>query len=325
MLGSLLKESAGIVGRRFFLDALVPSFAAGALAVVIVGSHRAGGLSKMVTTWTAQSVELKTVQVVLFFAVVAFLAILLSSTSIALTRFFEGYWRRPFSTFGKYWHRLRLRRLDDDQQLYFRYPPKSRPEEVMPTRLGNIFKSAELYPALRYGMDGVLFWPRLYAVLPDRVATGLGETRSLLERLLALSSLSGLFAIGTSAYLLVVRGPVLIYLGCLLGGSLVAHTCYLVSLQAAESYAEQVRAAFDVYRRDLAVKLHGEAAVLDRPQWLGIGQLWFHGIPEGTQLVPDEPPPAAEESNGARWAPTSATWWAALTVVAAGAGLLWLR
>jgi len=324
VLGSLLKESAGIVGRRFFLDALVPSFSVGALAVVVVGSHRAHGLGKMVTTWTAQNVELKTLQVVLFFAVVAFVAILMSSMSIVLTRFFEGYWRRPFSTFGKHWHRLRLQRLDDEQQLYFRYPPKSRLDEVMPTRLGNVFKSAELYPALRYGMDGVLFWPRLYAVLPDRVAAGLGETRSMLERLLTLSWLAGLFAAGTSAYLLVVRGPALLYLCCLLGGALVAHSCYLASLRAAESYAEQVRAAFDVYRRDLAVKLHGESAELDRPQWKGIGQFWFHGIPEGTQLVPEESPPPVQERKGKGWAPTSATWWAALVLAAAGGGLLWL-
>ncbi|MGI5499235.1 hypothetical protein [Lentzea sp. CA-135723] len=325
MLGSLLKESAGIVGRRFFLDALVPSFTVGALAVVVVGGHRAHGISKMVTTWTAQSVELKTLQVVLFFAVVAFLAILLSSTSTALVRFFEGYWRRPFSTFGKHLHRLRLQRLDDGQRLYLRYPPKSRPEEVMPTRLGNIFKSAELYPALRYGMDGVLFWPRLYAVLPDRVATGLGETRSMLERLLALSWLSALSAAGTGAYLLVVRGPALLYLGCLLGGALIAHLCYLAALQAAESYAEQVRAAFDVYRRDLAVKLRGETAELDRPQWKEIGQFWFHGIPEGTRLMPDESSPPAEKSKGRLWVPTLTTWWALLVLVAAVAGLLWLR
>lgn len=322
MLGSLLKESAGIVGRRFFLDALVPSFAVGALAVVVVAGHRADGPGRMVTTWTAQSVELKTLQVVLFFAVVAFIAILVSSTSIALLRFFEGYWPRPFSAFGKHWHRLRLLRLDDEQELYFRYPPKTRLDEVMPTRLGNIFKSAELYPALRYGMDGVLFWPRLYAVLPDRVAAGLGEARSTLERLLALSWLSGLFAIGTSAYLLVVRGPSSVYLGCLLGGTLVAHICYLAALRAADGYAEQVRAAFDVYRGDLAVKLHGDSAAPDRLQWRGTGQFWFRGIPEGTQLVPDEPAPAVPESAGRGWTPTLATWWAALILVAAGAGLL---
>lgn len=313
------------MGRRFFLDALVPSFTAGALAAVVVGSHRAKGVSSMAATWTAQGVELKTLQVVLFFAVIAFIAILLNSTSIALLRFFEGYWPRPFSTFGKHWHRLRLQRLDDDQQLYFRYPPKSRLDEVMPTRLGNIFKSAEMYPALRYGMDGVLFWPRLYAVLPDRVATGLGEARSMLERLLALSWLSGLFAIGTSTYLVVVRGPSALYLGCLLGGSLVAHTCYLAAVHAADGYAEQVRAAFDVYRRELAAKLDGESVALDRPQWKGLGQFWFRGIPRETQVVPDEPAPVEPENADRGWTPTLSTWWASLIMVAAGAGLLWLR
>jgi hypothetical protein len=324
VLGSLLKESAGIAGRRLFLDALVPSFTFGALAVVIVGSHRANGLDKVVTTWTAQSVELKTLQVVVFFAVVALIAILLNSTSITLLRFFEGYWPRPFATFGKHWHRLRLQRLEDEQQLYFHYPPKSRLDEVMPTRLGNVFKSAELYPLLRYGMDGVLFWPRLYAVLPDRVATGLGDARSTLERLLALSWLSGLFAIGTSAYLLVVHGPWGLYLCCLVGGSLVAHTCYLAAIRAADGYAEQVRAVFDVYRRELAVKLDGESAALDRPQWKALGQFWFRGIPRETQLVPDEPAPPEPERSVKGWTPTLSTWCASLMVLIAVAGFFWL-
>ncbi|GAB3893521.1 hypothetical protein GCM10029964_070430 [Kibdelosporangium lantanae] len=43
MLGSLLKESSGIVGRRFFLDALIPTVALAALAVLVVASQRPRG------------------------------------------------------------------------------------------------------------------------------------------------------------------------------------------------------------------------------------------------------------------------------------------
>ncbi len=45
------------------------------------------------------------------------------------------------------------------------YPPL--PEMVLPTRFGNILRSAESYPASRYGMDGVLTWPRLIHVMDD--------------------------------------------------------------------------------------------------------------------------------------------------------------
>ena len=327
MYGALLKESAGIVGRRFFLDALLPCFAVGAIAVVIVGSDRAGGLGKAVREWTAQDVEMKTVQIVAFFAAVALLAVLLNSMLIVLVRFFEGYWPQPLANLGKGLHQARLRRLADQEALYFRYPPKSRPEEVMPTRLGNVLKSAELYPALRYGMDGVLFWPRLYVVLPDRVAAMLAEARSALERLLTLSWLVGVFAIITGTYLLVARGSWVLYLASLVGGTLLALVCYRAALRVANEYAEQVRAVFDVYRRDLTEKLEGEDSTLDRPQWMALGRFWYQGIPREAQIEPDKadkPILTAPKRTASVWVPTLSTWYAALVLLVGAAGAYWL-
>jgi hypothetical protein len=195
----------------------------------------------------------------------------------------------------------------------------------MPTRLGNVFKSAELYPALRYGMDGALFWPRLYAILPDRVAAGLAEARSTVERLLTLSWLSGIFAITTSTYLLVAHGPWLLYLCCLLGGLLIAYACYLAAIRAADGYTERVRAAFDVYRRELAVKLDGESATLDRAQWKAVGQFWFRGLPPETQVLPEEPTQPELARTRSRWRPTVSMSCAPLIAIAAVAGCLWLK
>ncbi|GAB3893517.1 hypothetical protein GCM10029964_070420 [Kibdelosporangium lantanae] len=272
------------------------------------------------TAWTAQPGELKTLQAVVFFSVVALIAILLNSTMIALLRFFEGYWARPFSTFGKYCHRARLARLTDEQYRYLRYPPKTRTDEVMPTRLGNLFKSAELYPATRYGMDGVLFWPRLYSVLPDSVQAGLSDARSTLERLLVLSFLSAAFAVGTSGYLLVVAAPWPLYVCCLVGGWLVACLCYRAAVGSADGYTEQVRAAFDVYRRDLAAKLAGETAVFDRSEWMDMGRFWYLGLPAGTKV---EPTPARPGNAGTRnWRPTMSTVCTVVVAVAAVVGAL---
>jgi hypothetical protein len=226
---------------------------------------------------------------------------------------------------GKHVHRARLARLADDPRLYYRYPPKSRTDEVMPTRLGNVLKSAELYPHLRYGMDGVLFWPRLYAVLPERVATALAETRSTLERLATLSCLSGVFAVGGGGYLLVARGPVAVYLTSLLGGYLLAVICYRAAVHTAADYAEQVRAAFDVYRRDLAKQLDGETATLDRPQWIALGQFWYRGVLRDADVVPDEPThTTAPPSPGKGWIPTLSTWCAGITVLVAVVSAVWL-
>src|SRR5260370_7047529 len=88
--------------------------------------------------------------------------------------FYEGYWGFPGAKllikFGKNFHWTTLRRLaqrKNDQEAYWEiyhfYPmPEYGVEKVMPTRLGNILKNAELYPHERYNIDSVLVWPRLY-------------------------------------------------------------------------------------------------------------------------------------------------------------------
>jgi hypothetical protein len=39
------------------------------------------------------------------------------------------------------------------------------PMALYPTRLGNLFASYETYPTVKYGIDGVFFWPRLLVVM----------------------------------------------------------------------------------------------------------------------------------------------------------------
>ena len=43
------------------------------------------------------------------------------------------------------------------------------PEDVLPTRLGNVLRAAELYPLHRYGIDIAVLWTRLTMLLPDQL------------------------------------------------------------------------------------------------------------------------------------------------------------
>ncbi|GAB6039506.1 hypothetical protein [Endothiovibrio diazotrophicus] len=52
---------------------------------------------------------------------------------------------------------------------------------LMPTRLGRLLRSAELAPAERYGLDGVVCWPRLWLLLPEATRDALTRGRAELN------------------------------------------------------------------------------------------------------------------------------------------------
>ncbi|NET72314.1 MAG: hypothetical protein F6K62_15675 [Sphaerospermopsis sp. SIO1G2] len=139
-----------------------------------------------------------------------------------------------------------------EESIYLYYPPLTvLEEEVMPTRLGNILKNAELYPLSRYKIDTVLIWPRLYSLLPQDFKQILERARSSLELMVTISALSGMFAIFSSVYLLVVKASGFLFLGCFWGGLLLAWFSYQGALGNAIVYAQQIKVAFDLYRNEL--------------------------------------------------------------------------
>src|SRR5438445_5164230 len=196
MLGALLHEAAGILERRFLLNAFLPSFAltSGVLALV-VGTHTS--FNAAAETWNAQGSTLQVVEVAAFAAWVYLLAGLIASQWGNLIRLYEGYWPRwlrVVTRIGTSWHRQKLAKLDQAaayEQIYLQYPFPEDEKLVMPTMLGNVLLNAELYPFYRYGADAVLIWPRLYNLLPDRFLQLIAEARSSLEFLLVISALSG--------------------------------------------------------------------------------------------------------------------------------------
>jgi hypothetical protein len=156
------------------------------------------------------------------------------------------------------WHQARLTRLAQEhayQTIYFSYPPPTRLAEVMPTRLGNILKSSEIYASQRYNLDPVLIWPRLYSLLPETASSALATLRSLIEFHLAVSVVAALFGVVSGVYLLLTGANPLEFLMCFWGSMFVAWIAYRSSLSSVTAYAEQVKAAIDLYRNALLIKL----------------------------------------------------------------------
>jgi hypothetical protein len=186
------------------------------------------------------------------------------------TRLLEGYWPQPLRRVGdvlsgRAWAKRvaaveTVRRLspsmDDpdvspaDQRLFVRQDAlrsrvPSRRAWTLPTRLGNILRTAETRPFDKYGLDPVKLWPVVWLVVPENVRQELTGARTRLDSAVAglLWALLGV-ALGVVAWW---AAPV----------ALVATwTAYRVwVLPAAAVYADLLEASFDVHRFDLYLAL----------------------------------------------------------------------
>jgi hypothetical protein len=67
------------------------------------------------------------------------------------------------------------------------------PADYLPTPIGNLLRAAETRPTIRYGLDTIVVWPRLWLVLPDPTRQALLGARSRLDLAVATTVWSVLF------------------------------------------------------------------------------------------------------------------------------------
>jgi hypothetical protein len=116
----------------------------------------------------------------------------------------------------------------------------------MPTRLGNILRSAERRPIVKYGLDSVVCWTPLWLVLPEQTRTELVQARSTLDNATRMWLWGALFVVWTPwtwwAVPIAVLVPALAY--------------HVGMIGAAALFGDLVVAAFDLHRMSLYDALH---------------------------------------------------------------------
>ena len=196
---------------------------------------------------------------------VAASAFVIQRLDLAVLRFLEGYWPHWLNRLRRRWlqqHEKRLSQTKEALRDLMRQHPQPattleyrekqtrldyqlrwlppQPPYLMPTRLGNILRAAELRPQLRYGLDAVVCWPHLWLLLPDNTRTELQEARASLNTAARVWLWGLLFLIWTPLALWAI--PV----------SLVTlWFAYRWLLADARNYGDLLNAAFDLHRYQL--------------------------------------------------------------------------
>lgn len=194
--------------------------------------------------------------------IVAVSGIVVQQFEFAVLRLLEGYWpnwchplsrwlikrqRRRFQQIGQRWQDFNRRGLvtltSEERQDYIevdlqlsKFPEL---ERLLPMRLGNILRSAEDRCAMKYGLDAIICWPRLWLVLPEEVKAELSVSRNNLNLNARLWLWGGLFLLWSPVFLVWWPLP----LG--LGSAWLANR-WLV--QAAQVYGDLLESTFDLYR-----------------------------------------------------------------------------
>lgn len=253
-----LRNLADIFSRRFFLNALLPTLVFTSVGAAVVVSTVLGTTATS-AWWRSIDVFTRIIVVLAYLAAVYFLAAAVASQWRGIVRLFEGYPLRWLPRLGTRWHQEQFdkiygsgpphaRRLSWDMQAYYRYPGQKHRERILPTRLGNILLSGERYAYDRYGIDTIVFWPRLHPLLPETFQREYEGFVINYEFPLVVSFQSMLTGTVCATAILVTNGSPVAFAVTFLGGLLLSYAAYCLGLSNAEDLAEQQRAAFDLYR-----------------------------------------------------------------------------
>ena len=169
MLIQQLQQISDIFTKRFFFNALLPSFIFGSLSFATV-IYSVSDFSKLATWWQGLDALSKLLVSIGYIAIVWFIASAVASQWRGIVRLYEGYplkdlymkLGRPAP--GVRWHQSRLHVMWSSSlaAAFYRYPASEHESGVLPSRLGIFLLASEKYSYDRYKADAIIFWPRLF-------------------------------------------------------------------------------------------------------------------------------------------------------------------
>jgi hypothetical protein len=165
------------------------------------------------------------------------------------------------------------KRLKIHRDLFLYYPPNQ--SQIMPTQLGNVLKSAEMYTQERYCLDAVLIWSRLQPLVPKEFMDAVEDSKTSLDLMVTLSALVIFFGLPLSFYIAFITAispfsGAIVFVGALSIVLFLSWLAYKNGVQAALAFGENIKTTFDLYRWNVleALKLKlPESLDEERQMW----------------------------------------------------------
>ncbi|BEP14976.1 hypothetical protein acdb102_32870 [Acidothermaceae bacterium B102] len=292
-------DTAKAFGERLQLVGFVPTLLAATVVMLMVGADA----PRHALSWTLLVKTIRSLGAVggaAASAVAVALAITLQPLQFRLVQTLEGYWspRAPVWLFK--WgvsRQLRVLRAAEKQltvqdeglspltlryrleraqwagaTVQQRFPTDDR---LLPTGLGNVLRSAEDRAGLRYGVDSVTLWPRLFPLLPPDFSKNFEDEVTQLDvsaRLAVTWSIAGLACL----ILLVTDVTALAAHPAWLGvpGSLfvLGRLSYRAAVESALAHGVDVEVALDLFRERVlaAARLPEARRLAEERQQFGV-------------------------------------------------------
>ncbi len=154
---------------------------------------------------------------------------------------------------------------------------------LLPTAFGNAWAIMEEYPLIRYGLDGMLFWPYIREIVSTsnpRLLEDIDNQKLIIDVVVHLSLLSGIAA-AEGVILGMVRGNGVLIAGGVLAAALCA-AFYQASVGYVRSLGSLITKSYDLYRLPVL-----DALGLERPHdldqeywtWTRLGAFLRRGEP----------------------------------------------
>jgi hypothetical protein len=256
-----LGNAAASVSSRFNLVGLAPSALLATAAGALVASGAFSGVPSL-HLLLARAGEVNIFIASVIFLVVFCAALVLQPFQLPLVRILEGYWEdvpvlRKLRYIGIEINRRRRWKInvirgrkDLGRRLY---PPAS--QDLLPTRLGNVLRSAERQAGQQHGFsDAVEMLPRIYPYISPPLAQNVRDARDDLDTACRMCVVLWTIALG-SGCTLTADGAVAASAGAWLAVPFIAAVfgvfSYRAAIRCAGEYGRTLYYVFDLHRRDL--------------------------------------------------------------------------
>jgi hypothetical protein len=166
---------------------------------------------------------------------------------------------------------------------------------LLPTALGNTIRAFEVYARLTYGLDAIIGWNRMLAVIPKDYRELVDTAKAQMDFWANLSFLNILSTVQYFAFAYNRHELRQFWLVAII----LALCCfsYLMAIGAAVEWGDLVKAAFDVFLSELRQKLGfplPEGNEADRRLWTGFSQAVLYSNP---RVMPER---VHQEGTGSR-------------------------